>query len=100
MAHAVKCPVCEGVGGLIQAIAAEFEDSAAATIASETIKECHGCDGRGWVEVSDGDDTETSFPVCWRGQCARRDLAGEPNRYTVWTGAHDLECSPGVRRRK
>jgi hypothetical protein len=33
--HAEKCPICEGVGMLHDI-------------------ECHGCGGKGWVEVSDG----------------------------------------------
>ena len=32
--HAEKCPVCEGSG--------EYKE-----------KECHGCNGKGWIEVSD-----------------------------------------------
>lgn len=34
MAHAQQCPVCGGSGKVKEKI-------------------CHGCDGRGWVEVSD-----------------------------------------------
>lgn len=35
MAHAEKCPVCEGSG--------KYEN-----------RECHGCQGKGWVQVGDG----------------------------------------------
>lgn len=46
MTKAVKCPVCGGsgevpVGGLIAA-------------AGPHLKTCHGCGGKGWVEVSEG----------------------------------------------
>jgi len=34
MAHAEKCPVCDGSGDV-------------------ATKQCHGCAGRGWVEVKD-----------------------------------------------
>lgn len=41
MARAVTCPICWGKGELLQ------EGSTVLT------KTCHGCVGRGWVEVSD-----------------------------------------------
>jgi len=34
MAHAEKCPVCLGTGHW-------------------NLKPCHGCEGKGWVEVQD-----------------------------------------------
>jgi len=34
--HAEKCPVCEGTG--------KYED-----------RQCHGCDGKGWVQILDSD---------------------------------------------
>lgn len=42
MAHAEKCPVCDGSG---QVHGPSSRDTA--------LRECHGCSGRGWVEVSD-----------------------------------------------
>ncbi len=41
MAQAVKCPVCGGVG----CVYGGFETG---TMPQQT---CHGCDGKGWVEV-------------------------------------------------
>lgn len=42
MAHAEKCPICEGTGTL------ELEAGAI-----RNSRPCHGCDGKGWVGVSD-----------------------------------------------
>jgi hypothetical protein len=50
MSKAIICPVCEG-SGITQAIG----------IAQSTP--CHGCGGRGWVEVSE----ECSFTSCTSG---------------------------------
>lgn len=41
MAHAEKCPVCNGTGKTIEA----NED--------KNLK-CHGCNGLGWITVNDG----------------------------------------------
>lgn len=41
---AVKCPVCEGDG--------EVEDMGGIGT-TQIRKECHGCKGKGWVEVSE-----------------------------------------------
>ncbi len=80
------------------AISAEFEGDAAPTITSETIKECHGCDGKGRVEVGD-----SSVKAC--ADCGKVPDKGE----FLWVN-HDpnsgddllrcCECSPGVRRRR
>ena len=43
---AVKCPVCNGTGKLCK----ETSDS---TDISKIEVTCHGCNGRGWVEVHD-----------------------------------------------
>ena len=46
MAHAETCPVCHGIGRT------EYVEG----IDSTTVRKsqpCHGCDGKGWVEVSD-----------------------------------------------
>jgi len=44
MAHAERCPVCYGKGTIEET----YENSSA-----KSWKTCHGCFGRGWVEVSD-----------------------------------------------
>lgn len=43
MAHAEKCPVCKGKGTVID------PDSYGKT--AYLPKRCHGCEGKGWVEV-------------------------------------------------
>ncbi len=54
MSKAVKCPVCDGKGVV---------NSVSDTGAMPTT-ECHGCFGKGWVEVggSDFDHWETISP--------------------------------------
>lgn len=42
--HAEKCPVCDGKGTLP-------DYSAYSTFTAEVM--CHGCNGLGWVQVSD-----------------------------------------------
>lgn len=48
MAHAEKCPICNGVG--------EIEDTTYGNATVKINKTCHGCGGKGWVEVSDSGD--------------------------------------------
>lgn len=45
MAHAERCPVCGGSGKITD------PDSLRTTYPVEKV--CHGCWGKGWVEVSD-----------------------------------------------
>ena len=45
MARAVICPVCGGKGAI--------EESEPYTTTSPYKRTCHGCGGRGWVEVGD-----------------------------------------------
>ena len=47
---AVKCPVCEGSGKVPPAI----------PVGTETVP-CHGCGGKGWVEV--GEAAAPIYPV-------------------------------------
>ena len=42
MAHAEICPVCEGSGS-----------TDTKWVGNEEHRKCHGCNGKGWVEVSD-----------------------------------------------
>ena len=45
MAHAETCPVCNGTGVFIKydkSLNGRYE-----------TRNCHGCDGRGWVKVED-----------------------------------------------
>ena len=43
MAHAEKCPICHGTG----------KDNNLNTWGDIPAKSCHGCGGKGWVEVRD-----------------------------------------------
>jgi len=44
MARAVVCPICSGTGTIVE--------GGYATTAGPLKKTCHGCGGKGWVEVS------------------------------------------------
>lgn len=55
--HAEKCPICDGKGRTV------IENTA--TTGGITIpptEPCHGCNGKGWVEVSD----EPQEPYVWK----------------------------------
>lgn len=45
--HAERCPVCHGTGKT------EESQKLPLTYGPQYEKVCHGCGGRGWVEVSD-----------------------------------------------
>ena len=47
MAHAEKCPICEGSGRLPLPV------EMGTTASRPYDKLCHGCGGKGWVEVAD-----------------------------------------------
>jgi len=51
---AVLCPVCDGDGQLKDAI---FEGRETTKI---TMKLCHGCGGKGWIEVAEDKDVAIS----------------------------------------
>ena len=51
--HSELCPVCHGTGEV---------DRAAFDSTDTSKKPCHGCNGRGWVEVKD-DKGPTVYPV-------------------------------------
>ncbi len=52
MAHSETCPVCHGIGRT------EYVEQDSTTVRKS--QPCHGCDGKGWVEVG---DTIPPFPV-------------------------------------
>lgn len=54
MKHAELCPVCHGKGRL------PSDDRDFTTSKWEPI--CHGCSGRGWVEVGNDPPCPTMFP--------------------------------------
>ena len=45
---AVKCPVCEGSGRVANC---HETDSSTAAGNHENTKQCHGCDGKGWIAL-------------------------------------------------
>ncbi len=50
MAHAERCPVCYGGGQLNKGF---WEPSRVTVPVVPSMQVCHGCGGKGWVEVSD-----------------------------------------------
>ena len=50
MAHAEICPICHGKGKIT---------TGKITTEGNEMKTCHGCGGKGWVEVS---DSPTIYP--------------------------------------
>lgn len=55
MAHAQRCPICGGTGKASKSLSEIQEESHRHDKPmSDVIKtgECHGCHGKGWVEVS------------------------------------------------
>ena len=61
MSHAERCPVCYGTGKYDNLI-------------------CHGCNGKGWVEVSDGNGWYP-WTITWEDQ---RDWKYNPVMISVW----------------
>jgi hypothetical protein len=57
MTHAEICPVCKGKGYLQEIVTTDFGRDTTSPPSQEsstlTQRVCHGCNGRGWVEVSD-----------------------------------------------
>lgn len=51
MKHAELCPVCQGTGKITKKLKE-------AITAADLCKICHGCGGKGWVEISDDDNTQ------------------------------------------
>lgn len=65
MAHAEICPVCCGRGR------SDFKEEKSGTTIHKS-QPCHGCNGRGWVEVSD-------TPAIW--SVWEQDLVKYPVKY-------------------
>ena len=49
MARAEKCPICEGEGKLVGLL-------------PEDKHTCHGCGGKGWVEIQDQQQRYVPYP--------------------------------------
>lgn len=52
--HAERCPVCLGYGKVRNSGEHTFGPVATSLMPKAV---CHGCDGKGWVEVNDGQDS-------------------------------------------
>jgi len=63
MAKAVLCPVCNGSGQY------EYSSYSNGTSAIKTISQpCHGCNGKGWVEVAEEPQPyyiDPIYPYTW-----------------------------------
>ena len=70
MAHAEKCPVCNGEGKLPS-------DGSSTSSAIKTT--CHGCKGKGWVEIADApsEDNEVHFITNFSVKPSPFDIIGE-----------------------
>ena len=61
MAHAETCPVCKGSGELFMKSDGIYVSADQMPTTMKT-KICHGCDGKGWVEVG-RDDPPVVVPI-------------------------------------
>ena len=54
---AVKCPICKGSGKALRKGCKPTKIIGHFTLLAAIMNEitCHGCGGKGWVEVSEGD---------------------------------------------
>lgn len=68
MAKAVKCPICDGTGQV---------PSVDEVIFSDELDTCHGCEGRGWVEVAEADAVRNNWPAEWP-------RSGRIDDFTTW----------------
>ena len=57
MSQAVLCPVCNGSGNITPSVSN-------GSTAMPTSHTCHGCSGKGWIEI---DDDSTQY--VWSGTC-------------------------------
>lgn len=57
MSHAEKCPVCDGTG-IIKWYNRNFSPFGFESTSGQSFieKTCHGCQGKGWVTVTDTND--------------------------------------------
>jgi len=74
---AVLCPVCDGKGKVLESITEGH-------IKAEFDRECHGCLGKGWVEVSD--DAYIAMPSI------TTTYSEYPYNTTIWFACNDTIC--------
>lgn len=76
---AVRCPVCEGVG--------VFRGVSDGTQTVVPEYSCHGCKGKGWVEVSEVEGIPIATGFCnycrYKGKCPGWCVNGVPLDMTV-----------------
>jgi len=53
MAHAQKCPICKGTGRMTYTEYYGPPNTTYDSFVTTINGSCRGCDGKGWVEVSD-----------------------------------------------
>ena len=58
MSPAELCPICKGVGRI-------QVDRDNTTTAPMEEKICHGCDGKGWIEIGGGDYPPAPYWPCY-----------------------------------
>jgi len=71
MAHAEKCPICNGVGIVYDR--EKWDYFKKMTGAFSTREGCYGCGGKGWVEVQDENNWERKFLDCEQSRGAIKD---------------------------
>jgi len=59
MAHAQTCPICNGQGKI------KNPDHDKQATASPSMITCHGCGGRGWIEVADTYPPQGPWEIKW-----------------------------------
>lgn len=64
MAHVQKCPICGGKG--------QIQDETQLTTTCPSTKTCHGCGGKGWVEVQDNENAVYWPPIDYGNSTLRQ----------------------------
>lgn len=62
MTHSERCPICLGSGKLLYQN--YFNESSCSNTSEHT---CHGCTGKGWIEVNDSYPVFSIIPKCTCG---------------------------------
>jgi len=68
MAHAQICPLCGGRGKISKSLSEIQEESHRLDRPMsdiENTRSCHGCHGRGWIEVADTSPSQGPWKIKW-----------------------------------
>lgn len=68
MAHAQRCPICGGTGKTPKNLDEVQEESHRRDTPMSDVKKaktCHGCHGKGWVEVADMSPSQSPWKIKW-----------------------------------